>query len=87
MDEIIRIEENINLIHTFIKLIKKEVRKMSAVGDAIQTFVNQIDAGLEEIIVDIQALKDLIAAGGTVEEVSAKLQPLLDKVNAIKSAQ
>lgn len=84
MDEIIRIEENLKLIHTFSKLIKKEVKKMSAIGDAIQAFAVQIDTAMDEIAADIQALKDLIAQGGTIEEVNALLQPLLDKANAIK---
>lgn len=85
VDEIInRIEKNFTLIHTFSKLIKKERKKMSAIGDAIQAFVTQIDSGLDEIAADIQALKDLIDQGGTVEEVNALLQPLLDKANAIK---
>lgn len=85
MNEIIeRIDANFNLINTFSKLIKKETKKMSAIGDAIQAFVAQIDTAMDEIAVDIQALKDLIAQGGTIEEVNALLQPLLDKANAIK---
>jgi len=79
-----RIKLNLSLIHTFSKLIKKEVKKMSQIGDAIQAFVTQIDVAMDEIAIDIQALKDLIDQGGTIEEVNALLQPLLDKANAIK---
>jgi butyrate kinase len=78
-------ENKLYLIKSILKLIKKEAKKMSAVGDAVQAFANQINEGLDEIATDIQDLQDLVAAGGTIEEVNAKLQPLLDKANAIKS--
>ena len=88
-DEVInRLENNLRLIHIFIKQIKKEVKKMGAVGDAIAGFANAINSALDEIVLDIEGLQarieELIASGGTPEEVAALLQPLLDKANAIK---
>ena len=87
MDPIKKIDDDFNTIKHYFNLFKKGVNEMATVAEALQQFADAMDSGLNELATDIQALKDLIAEGGTVEQVNEKLQPILDKINALKNAQ
>lgn len=61
-----------------------KLEDVQAVLDSIPPVLQNIVADEAKQAADIQALKDQIAAGGTITE--AQLDPLLERANAIKAA-
>ena len=68
-------------------IINRKVTKMASVIEKLQEFAASITDGLNNIEADLLLLKDLVANGGTPEDVIAALQPILDRINVMKEIQ
>jgi len=58
------------------------VEDLSAKADALTALVANVGGDVTALKAEIQALKDIIAGGGTITE--AQLQPVMDKLTALE---
>lgn len=74
------------IIHNQSIIIRK-AKQMASVLEELQNFAASINLALDNIEADLNQLKQIVEEGGTPEQVIAALQPILDRVTAMKEIQ